>query len=70
VSVVNVMCSQIEVSATGRSLVQRNPTDCCNRVSSNSLEREKILTHVGLLCQKQANIWFIFLKRFFFLQPE
>ena len=26
--VVNVVCCQVEVSATGRSLVQRNPTDC------------------------------------------
>jgi hypothetical protein len=25
---VSVVCCQVEVSATGRSLVQRNPTDC------------------------------------------
>ena len=37
-SVVNVVCCQLEVSATGRSLVQRSPTDCgvseCDRGSS------------------------------------
>ena len=27
-SVVSVACCQVEVSATGRSLVQRSPTDC------------------------------------------
>jgi hypothetical protein len=26
--VVSVVCCQVEVSATGRSLVQRSPTDC------------------------------------------
>jgi hypothetical protein len=27
-SVVSVVCGQVEVSATGRSLVRRSPTDC------------------------------------------
>jgi hypothetical protein len=27
-SVVSVVCCQVEVSATGRSLVQRSPTGC------------------------------------------
>jgi hypothetical protein len=27
-SFVNAVCCQVEVSATGRSLVQRSPTDC------------------------------------------
>ena len=27
-SFVSVLCCQVEVSATGRSLVQRSPTDC------------------------------------------
>jgi len=27
-SLLNVVCCQVEVSATGRSLVQRSPTDC------------------------------------------
>jgi hypothetical protein len=26
---VSVLCCQVEVSATGRSLVQRGPTECC-----------------------------------------
>jgi hypothetical protein len=37
-SVVNVVCCQVEVSATGWSLVQRSPTDCdvseCDREAS------------------------------------
>ena len=34
VSLVSVVCRQEEVSATGRSMVQRSPTECCvpNRV--------------------------------------
>jgi len=28
-SVANVVCCQVEVPATGRSFVQRSPTDCC-----------------------------------------
>jgi len=27
-TVVSVVCCQVDVSATGRSLVQRSPTDC------------------------------------------
>ena len=27
-SLVNAVCWQVEISATGRSLVQRSPTDC------------------------------------------
>jgi len=37
-SVVRVVCCQVEVSATGRSLVQRSPTECgvskCDREAS------------------------------------
>jgi hypothetical protein len=33
-SVVNVVCCQLEVSATGRSLVQRNPTECARACAS------------------------------------
>jgi hypothetical protein len=37
-SVVSVLCCQVEVSATGWSLVQRSPTDCgvseCDREAS------------------------------------
>ena len=38
VSLVSVVCCQVEVSATGRSLVQRSPTECdmfeCDREAS------------------------------------
>ena len=38
ISVVSVVCWEVEVSATSRSLVQRNPTDCgiseCDREAS------------------------------------
>jgi hypothetical protein len=27
-SLVNVVCCQVEVSVTGRSLIQRSPTEC------------------------------------------
>jgi hypothetical protein len=42
-SLVCVVCCQVEVSATGRSLVQRSPTECgvsqvCDRETSNSKE--------------------------------
>ena len=39
-SLVSVVCCQVEVSATGWSLVQRSPTDCgvseCVREASNN----------------------------------
>ena len=39
-SLVNVVWCQVEVSVTGRSLVQRNPTDC--DVSECVLECDQI----------------------------
>ena len=45
--VVSVVCCQIEVSATSRSLVQRSPTDCgvslC--VISKNLKNEEATAH-------------------------
>jgi hypothetical protein len=43
VCLVQCLCYQVEVSATGRSLVQRSPTDCgvclsCDQVKINSLD--------------------------------
>jgi hypothetical protein len=37
--VVSVVCCQIKVSATGRSLVQRSPTNCgvCDQMNNNPL---------------------------------
>ena len=46
----SVVCCQVEVSATGRSLVQRSPTDC--DVSLCVLETSRMeaaLARVGLL---------------------
>jgi hypothetical protein len=42
--VVSVVCCQVEVSATGWSLVQRSPTDCgvskkCDREASKKMRR-------------------------------
>jgi hypothetical protein len=41
---VSVVCCQIEVSATGRSLVQRSPTECgvSNRCDREPSERETV----------------------------
>ena len=37
-SVVSVVCCQVEVSATGRSLVQRSPIDCGVSVINSNIE--------------------------------
>jgi hypothetical protein len=45
-SVVSVVCCQVEVSATSWSLVQRSPTECvCVWVWSWSLDNEEALAH-------------------------
>ena len=36
-SLVNVVCCQVEVSATDRSLVQRSPTDCVYFIKSDQV---------------------------------
>jgi len=42
-SLVRVLCCQVEVSATGRSLLQRSPTECgvseCDRGTSQKMPR-------------------------------
>jgi len=54
-SVVSVLCCQVEVSATSWSLDQRSPTDCgaslC--VWSRNIKNEEALAHWGLLRQKK-----------------
>jgi hypothetical protein len=49
-SLVSVVCCQVEVFATGWSLVQRSPTECgvseCDREASKN---EAALAHWGLL---------------------
>ena len=56
-SVVIVVCCQIQNSATSWSLIQRSPTDCSVRrcVWSRNLVNEEALSHVGggLLRQKK-----------------
>ena len=48
-SVVSVMCCQVEISATGRSLVQRSPTDCDVIVRYlENLRNEEAKTQSGL----------------------
>ena len=44
-SFVSVVCRQVEVSAMGWSLVQRNPTECC--VCSRHLNNEETHAHWG-----------------------
>ena len=47
-SVVSVVCCQVEVSARAESLVQRSPTDCdVSRVWSRNLVNEEALAHWG-----------------------
>ena len=53
-SVVSVVCCQVEVSATRWSLIQRSPTYVARRcVWSRYLVNEEALTHWGQLHQKQ-----------------
>jgi hypothetical protein len=55
-SVVSVVCCQIEVSATSWSLVQRSPTDCGGRcVWSRNHVNGEALTHGRLLRPKKMN---------------
>jgi hypothetical protein len=46
-SLANDACCQVEVSATGRSLVQRNPIECvCVCVSLNVIKRNNNPVHL------------------------
>ena len=50
-----VVCCQVDVSATGRSLVQRSPYRLwCVTVLSRNLKNEAALARVGLLRQKEG----------------
>jgi hypothetical protein len=48
-SVVNVVCCQVEVFATVRSLVQRSPTDCgaseSDRINEEALAQWRLSCH-------------------------
>jgi hypothetical protein len=53
VSVVSVVCCQVEVSVTSWSLVQRSPTYCCgSRVWSRNLVNEEALGNWGAVAPK------------------
>jgi hypothetical protein len=57
-SVVSVVCCQVEVSATSWSLVQRSPTDCgvsqmCVIVKSR--RNEEAQAHIGLSSHTKKN---------------
>jgi hypothetical protein len=52
VCLVNVVCCQAEVSATGRSLVQRSPTECDVSLSVSKCNSNPLyLQWVGRRCQ-------------------
>jgi len=72
----NIMCCQVEISATGRSLVQRSPTECgVSEVWSRNLNNEASYTREGLLRQrgKKCNLVSEFnssVTEFFFLSAN
>ena len=54
-SVVSVLCCQVEVSATGWSLVQRSPTDCVRRrVWSRKNLKNEAMTRAGSQRHKKS----------------
>ena len=54
--VVNVVCCQVEFSASSWSLVQRSPTDCgASCVWYRNLINEEAMALWGLLCQRKKN---------------
>jgi hypothetical protein len=53
-SVVCVVCCQVDVSATSWSLVQRSPTDWARRcVWSRNLVNEAVIARAGLQYQRK-----------------
>jgi hypothetical protein len=55
-SVVSVVCCQVEVSATNLSLVQRSPTDCgASLCVIQKPWNEEVLAHLGLLRLKKIS---------------
>jgi hypothetical protein len=54
-SVVSVVCCQVDVSASVWSLVQRSSTECNVLVWSWILDNEEALAHWGLLCHGKKN---------------
>jgi hypothetical protein len=55
---VSVVCCQVEVSATGWSLVQRSPTDCVVSqmcVTMKPRRNEEAQAHIGLSSHREEN---------------
>jgi hypothetical protein len=62
-SLISVVCCQVEVSATSWSLVQRSPTDCgvskmC--VITKPRRNEEAQAHVGLSSHRKKNTYHLF----------
>ena len=59
-SVVSVVCCQVEVSATGRSLVQRSPTDCgVSECDLENLKNEEAIARDWAASAIKKKIFFI-----------
>jgi hypothetical protein len=60
---VSVVCCQVEVYATGWSLVQRSPTECgvSNVCDHETSKNEEAQAHIGLSSHKKMYSLFIFL---------
>jgi hypothetical protein len=54
-SLVSVVCCQVEVSATGRSLVQRSPTECGVSVISKS-QQWGVLGPLGMSSYEKKDV--------------
>jgi hypothetical protein len=53
---VSVVCCQVEVSATGWSLVQRSPTECgVSEYDSEASKNEEAQAHIGLSSHRKKN---------------
>jgi hypothetical protein len=63
-SLVSVVCCQVEVSALGRSLVLRSPTECgCGCLQSRNFDSKEFWDHKGFRAmetEKMRKICFIF----------
>jgi len=55
-SVVNIVCCQAEVSATGRSLVQRSPTQCGVSEYDRGTQQIRLNRTMGCGTMRKCNI--------------
>jgi hypothetical protein len=72
-SLVSVVCCEVEVSATSWSLVQRSPTDCgvsqiC--VIMKPRRNEEAQAHIGLSSHRKKNIYMINTRICILLKPR